>query len=140
MSELETHKKKLKGKRILIAEDQVIPAMSLEVKLRYTGAAAIRICERMAACMSVIEGDFEPDAAIIDIDMAGKDGRDLARELKGRGVPFMFHTGVAKSDKALEEFPDAPVVAKPSTEQEIVATLASLFPASENEDEDNAAA
>lgn len=137
MPESKEHQEKLKGKSILIAEDQVIPAMSLEVKLRYSGVASIRICERLAACMAVIEGDFDPDAAIIDVDMAGKDGRQIARELKERGVPFMFHTGKDDTSKEEEEFPRAPIIRKPSTEAEIVRTLASLF---DDEDADSEAA
>ena len=123
----EDYKQVLAGKQILIAEDQVIPAMSLEVKLRYSGVAAIRICDRLAACLSVIDGDFVPDAAIVDVDIAGKDGRDLARELKARGIPFLFHTGSEAGDRAAQEFSGVPLVRKPSTEQEVVATLASLF-------------
>ncbi|MEE4350909.1 MAG: response regulator [Pacificimonas sp.] len=127
MADREEHKKRLKGKHILIAEDQIVPAMSLEAKLRYSGAVAIRICERLAACMSVIDNDFHPDVAIIDVDMAGKDGRELARELQRRGVPFMFHTGKTRDE--LSEFGDeVPIIPKPSTEDEIIKTLASLFP------------
>ena len=117
----------LKGKNVLIAEDQVIPAMGLEVKLRYSGVDAIRICDRMAACMSVIEGDFTPDAAIIDVDMAGRDGRELARELQSRGIPFMFHTGSSEAESIAADFDGAPVVMKPSTEDQVLSTLAGLF-------------
>ena len=56
MSDTERIKSLLQGKNILVAEDQVIPAMGLEVKLRYSGVHSIRICDRMAACMSVIDG------------------------------------------------------------------------------------
>ena len=126
MSRSTEPKEVLTGKRILIAEDQVIPAMSLEVKLRYTGVGAIRICDRLAACLSVIEGDFDPDAAIIDVDMAGKDGRDIARQLAERGIPFIFHTGATDGERIAKEF-DAPVIMKPSSESEIVEALTGLF-------------
>lgn len=128
MSDTERIKSLLQGKNILVAEDQVIPAMGLEVKLRYSGVHSIRICDRMAACMSVIDGDFfEPDAAIIDIDMAGKDGRELARELQARGIPFIFHTGSTDADQIASEFGGAQVVQKPSTEAEILKAVAALF-------------
>ncbi|EMD84077.1 response regulator [Pacificimonas flava] len=136
MSDTERIKSLLQGKNILVAEDQVIPAMGLEVKLRYSGVHSIRICDRMAACMSVIDGDFfEPDAAIIDIDMAGKDGRELARELQARGIPFIFHTGSTDADQIASEFGGAQVVQKPSTEAEILKAVAALF---ETQDRDEA--
>ena len=133
MSRNDSAKAALKGKHILIAEDQVIPAMGLEVKLRYSGVEQIRICDRMMACLSVIDGDFEADAAIVDVDLAGKDGRDLARELDKRGIPFIFHTGSSDAEEIAKEFDNATVIGKPSTEREILDALAALFETDQTE-------
>ena len=63
--------------------------------------------------------------AVIDFRLqhAGPDG--LVAKLKARGVPFIFCTA-ASPEEVVEHFPEARVVAKPFSDQELLAAVVAL--------------
>lgn len=103
------------GRRVLIVEDESLVAMLLETILEDMGctpvgpAATIDEGLRMAA-------DGEPvDAALLDVNVAGKQVFPVAQALKDRGVPFVFSTGYGESGLP-DEWRGQPTLQKPFTE------------------------
>jgi CheY-like chemotaxis protein len=108
----------LKGRRVLLVEDESLVAMLLETILEDMG------CIPVGPAATVEDGlamaaDPEPlDAALLDVNVAGHQIFPVAEALKARGVPFVFSTGYGEGG-----LPDAwrghPTVQKPFTEAAI---------------------
>ena len=83
------------GRRVLIVEDESLVAMLLETILEDMG------CVPVGPAATVDEGlrmASEPvDAALLDVNVAGKQVFPIAEALKTRGVPFVFSTGYGES-------------------------------------------
>jgi signal transduction histidine kinase/ActR/RegA family two-component response regulator len=69
------------GRRVLVADDNVDFAGSLQAALEAAGIAATVVHDGRAALAQARGADF--DAAILDIGMPGLNGYDLARALRG---------------------------------------------------------
>ncbi|MGB3721890.1 MAG: hypothetical protein WA979_03595 [Pacificimonas sp.] len=113
----------LSGKRILVVEDEVYPGMSIRVILLGAGAEQVRLSNGIAGATAVLKGDFQPHAVILDLDIAGKDARPVARELADAGIPFVFHTGFADQDGLAAQFPNHRVLKKPAPADVLVNAL-----------------
>ncbi|MGB7406262.1 MAG: hypothetical protein WA906_11275 [Pacificimonas sp.] len=113
----------VKGKHILVVEDQVYHGMSLKVLLLDAGAAQVRVCDGLAACRSIIKSDFRPDAAVLDLDIAGKDVRPMAHDLVDMEVPFIFHTASVNPDELQADFPHHIILTKPAEPDAVVGAL-----------------
>lgn len=115
----------LAGKRILLAEDEAILAMSMEDLLTDAG------CVVVGPAMSLAEAqrlaiDAEIDAAVLDINLGEGDSFGVARLLRGRSVPFCFSTGYGFSGLP-PEFTAVPVLQKPYRCEALCALLGELF-------------
>ena len=103
------------GRRVLIVEDESLVAMLLETILEDMG------CTPIGPAATVDEGlkmaaDGEPvDAALLDVNVAGKQVFPVAQALKDRGVPFVFSTGYGESGLP-DEWRGQPTLQKPFTE------------------------
>ena len=103
------------GRRVLIVEDESLVAMLLETILEDMG------CVPVGPAATVDEGlrmatEGEPvDAALLDVNVAGKQVFPVAQALKDRGVPFVFSTGYGEGG-LLDEWRGQPTLQKPFTE------------------------
>ena len=113
----------LEGLRILVVEDEVYPGMSIQVILLDAGAEQVRLSNGLAGARAVIDSDFEPHAVVLDLDVAGKDARPIARHLMEVGTPFVFHTGFADPDSLADQFPNQRVLKKPAPADVLVSAL-----------------
>ena len=103
------------GRRVLIVEDESLVAMLLETILEDMGctpvgpAATVDEALRMAS-------DGEPvDAALLDVNVAGRQVFPVAEALRDRGVPFVFSTGYGEGGLP-DEWRGQPTLQKPFTE------------------------
>ena len=102
------------GRRVLIVEDESLVAMLLETILEDMGclavgpAATVDEGRRMAA-------DEAVDAALLDVNDAGRQVFPVAQVLKDRGVPFIFSTGYGEGGLP-DEWRGQPTLQKPFTE------------------------
>jgi len=95
---------------VLLVEDEMCLAMMLQDLLEADGYRVIK-ASRVPAALSMAEGE-EIDAAILDVNVAGREVFPVADELRRRGVPFMFASGYG--DRGLPgEFRDYPMLQKP---------------------------
>ena len=89
--------------KIMVVDDD--PKLSRLVKLflertrLYTVLEENRSSQALAAAL-----EFQPHAMLLDVDMPGKDGGELARDIAAdprlRGTPIMFFTSLISSEEA----------------------------------------
>ena len=102
------------GRRVLIVEDESLVAMLLETILEDMG------CTPVGPASTVDEGlrmatDEAVDAALLDVNVAGRQVFPIAQVLKDRGVPFVFSTGYGEGGLP-DEWRGQPTLQKPFTE------------------------
>jgi hypothetical protein len=64
------------------------------------------------------------DAAIIDVDIAGREIFPFADRLRALNVPIVFHTGRTDLSRLRARYPEARILPKPSPTAHIVRALA----------------
>lgn len=82
----------LAGLRVLIVEDEAIPAMALHRTLRDSGADVVGVAQNMTNARRFLR-EFGIDAAVLDIGLRGVEVYPFADELKEMGIPFVFLSG-----------------------------------------------
>lgn len=107
--------------RVLVVEDEVIVAMTLEDILGDLGCSVVGPAYNLADGLALAEAaDF--DAALLDVNLGGQRSDRIADRLRQRGIPFGFITGYGPA--AIDETGSSePVLSKPCT----AATLAVLL-------------
>lgn len=117
--------KALSGRRILVVEDESLVAMLLETILEDMG------CTPVGPASNVDEGlvmatDEALDAALLDVNVAGRQVFPIATALKARGVPFVFSTGYGEGGLP-DEWRGHATVQKPFTEAAIRQALMKIM-------------
>ncbi len=116
----------LKGTTILLVEDEALLALDLQDTLEETGAAVIGPVPSLAGAIQAATDECF-DAAILDIDLQGKDVFPAAEILVKRDVPFLFHTGHGKQPELAASFPNVPVFIKPAEPSDLLHALSKLI-------------
>lgn len=101
------------GVNILVAEDEAMIAMQIEMDLEDAGYTVVGPCMSLDACLGALETE-RIDAAVLDVDLAGFDVFPVAFKLEERRTPFVFHTGRGSHTKIKAKFPDVPIYTKPT--------------------------
>ena len=114
----------LTGKRVLVAEDEPILAMSVEDMLTGFGCEVVGPA-LSAAHATALARDELLDLALLDINMGDQPSYAIAWLLRSKGVPFCFATGYGAAGVPAE-LSDAPVLTKPYTEQALARVLQQL--------------
>lgn len=83
----------LRGRRILVAEDDYLLAGDLREMLERHGTQVLGPVPGVADALRLLEREAAPDAAVLDINLGGEMVYPLADALRARGVPFVFATG-----------------------------------------------
>lgn len=106
------------GRRVLVVEDESLVAMLLETILEDMGCVPVGPAATVDEGLQLAGGDEPIDAALLDVNVAGKQVFPIAEALKARGVPFVFSTGYGEGG-----LPDAwrgqPTLQKPFTESAV---------------------
>lgn len=121
----------LRGRRVLVVEDEPVVALMLREELRRAGAEVVGPAASLPAALRLVEAvaaDGGLSAAVLDIDLHGAPVTPLADRLAALGVPFVFATGHS-SGHAAGLHAAALVLEKPFRPCELVAALETLAPA-----------
>jgi CheY-like chemotaxis protein len=102
---------KLKGLRVLVAEDEALVALQLEDMLADLGCAIIGPASRVGQALELLTGELV-DAAVLDLNLAGELVYPVADALASRGLPYIFATGYGASGLS-EPYRRQPVLQKP---------------------------
>jgi CheY-like chemotaxis protein len=111
----------LKGRRILVVEDEALIAMLVEDALLDAGADVLGPAATVEEAIALFESG-NPEAAVLDINLAGQASTPVADMLADHGVPFVVATGYGAAGLS-ERHRGVPVLAKPYDPQELVETL-----------------
>lgn len=116
----------LRGRRILVVEDDALIALSLVDLLAESGAVPVGPAPTVRAALAALDAE-RPDAAVLDVNLRGECSAPVARALLGAGVPFVLTTGYARSQLDEPELCEAPIVPKPVNERLLMEWLARLL-------------
>ncbi len=103
------------GRRVLVVEDESLVAMLLETILEDMGCVPVGPAATVDEGLQLVGGDEPLDAALLDVNVAGKQVFPIAEALKARGVPFVFSTGYGEGGLP-DEWRGQPTLQKPFTE------------------------
>jgi len=116
----------LDGRRILVVEDESLVAMLLETILEDMGCIPVGPISNVDEALTVLAGETNLDAALLDVNVAGKQVFPVAEALKARGIPFVFSTGYGEGGLP-DEWRGQKTIQKPFTEATVQDALAQII-------------
>ncbi len=113
------------GAHILVVEDEALIAAQIEDVLRDAGYVVLGPASRLADAFDQFYR-ARPNAALLDINVAGESSFPLAEFLTAKDVPFAFCSGYGEAGAVPEQFRHVPVIAKPADPVGLVEVLSRL--------------
>ena len=107
--------KALQGRRVLVIEDESLVAMLLETILDDMGCTVVGPESNIDDGLRAATTEGALDAALLDVNVAGREVFPVAEALKARGVPFVFSTGYGEAGLP-DHWRGHPTIQKPFTE------------------------
>jgi CheY-like chemotaxis protein len=83
----------LKGRRILVVEDEMMIAMLVEDMLADLGCDVVGPAHALDVALALARDEAGLDAALLDVNLGGQPVFAVADALKAKGVPAIFSTG-----------------------------------------------
>lgn len=118
---------KLRGKNILVVEDDYMVATDVSDFLRDQGASVIGPAGSLGAAMALVKSTSLIDAAVLDVNLRGERVYPVADALIARGVPIVFATGY--EELLLERgYVGLPLCPKPIDKTALLRLLRTLIP------------
>jgi CheY-like chemotaxis protein len=115
----------IRGKRVLVVEDEYLLADDLREALEREGAEVLGPVPDTDGAYALIGTGERVDVAVLDINLNGASVFPLADALVERGTPLAFATGYDRQ-AIPERFAAIARLEKPVRPGDIIATLASL--------------
>jgi DNA-binding NarL/FixJ family response regulator len=116
----------LRGRRILVVEDEMLLAMEMESLLEQQGCVVLGPASDVSHAMHLLESE-RPDAAVLDLNLKGVHSTAVAASLAARNVPFVIVTGYGEAQSTDQEWQGRPRLSKPVTERALVRALANIL-------------
>jgi DNA-binding NtrC family response regulator len=116
----------LRGRRVMIVEDEVLVAMELERLLEEQGCAVVGPAPTVDRALALLDRE-RPDAVILDVNLDGQTAIPVAAALNARGVPFVLATGYGNAQAAEPELKGVPRIDKPVSHDRLVRVLARIL-------------
>ena len=118
----------LRGRRILVVEDDPLIAMELADLLAAGGAEPVGPAPTVRAALAAL-AEGRPEVAVLDFNLRGERSTPVAAALREAGVPFVLTTGYVRSQIEEPELAEAPLVPKPVDHRLLAMWLVRLLPA-----------
>ena len=116
----------MEKKKILIVDDEENFTRMVKLNLEETGEYSVKV-ENNSNNAFMAAKEFKPDLILLDIMMPGKDGGDVAFELKSddtlKDIPVVFLTAIIKEDEIDSRDGSTggyPFIAKPVSAEDLV--------------------
>lgn len=110
------------GLRVFVVEDEALVAMNLEMILEDLGCQVVGPAMRLEHAEEMVKDGIAADAAILDVNVGGRDVFSVAEDLAEAGLPLVFATGYDRSG-----IPDVwhgrPILQKPYTTEDVAVSL-----------------
>jgi CheY-like chemotaxis protein len=118
----------LRGRRVLVVEDEMMIAMLVEDMLADLGCAVIGPAHGLATALDLAHATHELDVALLDVNLSGQPVFPVADALRARRIPIIFCTGYG--DAGLRDSDrGAPVLQKPYRAKDLADTLTAALKA-----------
>lgn len=111
----------LDGLRILLVEDQLVIAMDAEMMLASKGASTVETAASPTEALNKLM-HFQPDVAVLDVNLGTETSLAVAEELSRRSIPFIFATGYGDNIMIPQSF-SVPTIRKPYDVNTLARTL-----------------
>ena len=105
----------LAGRRILVVEDESLVAMLLETILEDMGCTPVGPAATVDDGLALATDGERLDAALLDVNVAGRQVFPVAEILQRNGVPFVFSTGYGEGGLP-DQWRGRPTIQKPFCE------------------------
>ena len=119
--------RKLNGLRVLIVEDESMVSMLIEDMLMELGCEVAGTATQIDEALQLI-GSQPVDAAILDVNLGGRQTDVVADELVKRSIPFVFATGYGAAGLP-KSFSKALALQKPFQQRELEHALSACVAA-----------
>ena len=116
-------RRRLSGKRVLIAEDEPLVGLDLEDAVLEAGAAPVGPFPSVAAALAAL-AHSKVDAAILDVRLIDGESFPIADALTRANIPLVFHSGHVTRLKIDGAYPGAALARKPCAPDRLLALLA----------------
>jgi CheY-like chemotaxis protein len=113
----------LRGRQVLIVEDEALVIMMLEDMLNALGCRVVGVATTLDEGLAAIERGPRPDAVVLDLNLEGSHSYRVADALVTRGVPFLIVTGYGE-DAVAESYRHQPILRKPFRDEDLAKALA----------------
>ncbi|MEQ8434118.1 MAG: response regulator [Oceanicaulis sp.] len=110
--------------RILIVEDEALIALDIEDSLRSAGFEIAAIASGVDQALAALDTDI-PDAAVLDANLSGRSGAEVAVRLRKACVPFVVVSGYGRDQ--IDWLEDAPLATKPVNMERLQEHLATAI-------------
>lgn len=121
-------------RRVLVVDDDVNLSRLAGMILGSSGKYEVMIVNQSARALAAAV-QFKAEILLLDVDMPGKGGGDLAREAaldsRLRDIPILFLTGLVRREETLEgpiERGGQQFLAKPVDPAQLLASVGALLP------------
>jgi CheY-like chemotaxis protein len=114
----------LKGKRILVVEDEALIAVMVEDMLTDMGSVVVGPAATIEQALELARSKAI-DGAVLDVNVRGERIDPVADALLARGVPMLFATGYG--EVRLASGAAATVIDKPYTQEKLARGLAAAM-------------
>ena len=111
----------LRGRRVLVVEDEFLVAMDIELMLGDLGCHVLGPIGDLPGALRAAQEEAL-DLALLDVNLAGEPVAPVAEALALRAVPFVFCTGY-QADILPSRYPAAPTLMKPFQVADLRAAL-----------------
>jgi len=116
----------LAGRRILVVEDEMLVAMSIEDTLIDAGGEVVGPAPTVGRALGLLQDEAKIDAVVLDMNLQGQSGLPVADACDERSIPFLILSGYG--DTALSGTRHAaPILSKPFASAVLVKALTTLF-------------
>jgi len=112
---------------VLVVEDELLLASVIAEVLEGEGFSVRGPYPKLSSALNAVDKDAKLDIAFLDVNLRGELVFPLAHRLRELGVPFVFCTGYVAALEFPPELADAPVIAKPFTDEVLRRTAKELL-------------
>ena len=116
----------LAGRHILLLEDEMMVVMLVQDMLEEAGST-VTPANSIEKALALLESE-QFDAAILDVNLAGKESYPVADALASRGTPFLFATGYSQ-EGVRPGYRGMGILPKPYRSETLVEMMRSLLAA-----------
>ncbi|MBB1250756.1 MULTISPECIES: response regulator [unclassified Rhizobium] len=118
----------LRGRRVMVLEDDVLIAMDMEDFLLGQGCQVVGPISNVESALEKVEtGGL--DGAVVDLNLRGELSVPVIEALKSRGIPVIVCSGYAELSGVRDMLADVPMVTKPCDFNALSKILADSFTA-----------